>query len=189
VEGRTKLGGGWDFVRIRGVIPVVLVLLGLAGCSSGGGSAAPVASATYAAEPSVSARQVCSSEAEDDIQAALGIKVTKTLNPTWTDHVYACRYVYQVGTMVLSVKELPDATATAAYFTSLQSRFGASSGAAGLGEGAFIGRDGSTVVRKDFKVLSIDVSGLPEKLGQPLISRSEVAYRVAVVIMGCWTGN
>jgi hypothetical protein len=176
-------------VKARFLVIVTVGLVSLGACSSGGGPAAPVASSSYADQPSVSAKQVCSAEAEGDIQTAIGIPVTKPLDPTWTDHVYSCHYVYPTGTLLLSVKELPDAAATTAYFSSLQRRFGASSGAAGLGEGAFVGRDGSTVVRKDFKVLSIDVSGLPATLGRPAIDRTEVAYRVAVVIMGCWTGN
>jgi hypothetical protein len=57
-----------------------------------------------------------------------------------------------------------------------------------VGQAAFDAPDDSVVVRKDFKVLDVDASGLPMQFGQPLITRSEAAMRVALLVMGCWTG-
>jgi hypothetical protein len=59
----------------------------------------------------------------------------------------------------------------------------------GLGDAAFAGPDGSVVVRKDFKVLRIDVGKLPAQFGQPPRPRAEVATTAATIIMNCWTGN
>ena len=59
----------------------------------------------------------------------------------------------------------------------------------GIGQGAFQGADGSMVVRKDYKVLDIDVRGIPAHFGVPPIDRSEAAVRIAIVVMGCWTGH
>ena len=40
----------------------------------------------------------------------------------------------------------------------------------GLGQGAFQATDGSVVVRKDWKVLVVDTSGLPAEFGVPSAS-------------------
>ena len=60
---------------------------------------------------------------------------------------------------------------------------------ANLGQGAFSEADGSVVVRKDWKVLTVDISGLPGQFGSPPISSGETAQTVADVILGCWDGD
>jgi hypothetical protein len=57
-----------------------------------------------------------------------------------------------------------------------------------FGQGAFITTNGSVIVRKDYKVLDVDVSQLPQKFGQPPQDRSNVALSVAATVMSCWTG-
>jgi hypothetical protein len=44
-------------------------------------------------------------------------------------------------------------------------------------------------VRKDFKVLHVDVSALPDRIGPQRHTRADAAFTVAAVIMSCWTGN
>lgn len=58
-----------------------------------------------------------------------------------------------------------------------------------LGQGAFTTTDGSVVVRKDWKVLLVDISGLPARFGVPPTSAADVADTVADVILGCWAGD
>jgi hypothetical protein len=77
--------------------------------------------------------------------------------------MYSCQYVYPAGEMVLSVKVLPDAAATTGYYTAAQHAAAGVSPLPGLGDAAFAGQAGSTVVRKDFKVRTVDVSKLPEQ--------------------------
>jgi hypothetical protein len=48
--------------------------------------------------------------------------------------------------------------------------------------------DGSIVVRKDWKVLYVDVSHLPAEFGQPPQSAADAALGVAATILGCWSG-
>jgi hypothetical protein len=86
------------------------------------------------------------------------------------------------------VKEVADSAQTTAYFDSLAAKLGKTKEIAGLGQGAFQVRDGSVVVRKDFKILLIDVTKLPAQFGVPPASRGDVAINVAETIMGCWTG-
>ena len=58
-----------------------------------------------------------------------------------------------------------------------------------LGQGAFQTDNGSTVVRKDWKILTVDISGLPAQFGKPPTSRGDVAVTVADLILACWAGD
>jgi hypothetical protein len=132
---------------------------------------------------------VCSPEAQLDIAKALGSPTTRSVKPTWTDHLYSCQYAYSSGQVVLSVKELSDDKATSGYFDTLAQRLGKRSNVGGLGQAAFDTPNDSIVVRKDFKVLDVDVSALPARFGNPAADRSTTAMRIALLVMGCWTGH
>jgi hypothetical protein len=177
----------------RRALPAALTVLTaltlLAGCG-GTKTASQVHVAIPAGpNPSKSAKMVCQSEAQGDIAKSLGVHTTKPFTPTWIDHLYSCQYGYPNGTITLSVKELVNAAATTAYFDSLMTTLGDQRALAGLAQGAFITLNGSVVVRKDYKVLDVDVSQLPAEFGQPLQPRGQVAQEVAFVIIGCWSGD
>ena len=111
--------------------------------------------------------------------------------PTWSvaEHLYSCEYRYPSGSMTLSMKELSSWPQTYAYFDSLQTQLGMSRDLENLGQGAFQTTDGSVVVRKDWKVLLVNSSGLPSQFGVPPTSSGDVAVTVADVILGCWAGD
>jgi hypothetical protein len=90
--------------------------------------------------------------------------------------------------MVLSVKEMSSAAETTAYFNSLGTKLGRGADIDGLGQGAYQTENGSAVVRKDYRVLLVDVTLLPQHLGTPSRTPREIAAGVAATIMGCWTG-
>lgn len=140
-----------------------------------------------AATPSKSAQMVCQSEAAGDIASAIGVVPVQPLSPTWADHLYSCRFVYPNGFMTLSVKELSGRSETDGYFASLRKSLGQSERLT-LGQGSFITSNGSVVVRKDYKVLLVDTSGLPDHFGAPPATRSNVAVGVGLAVLGCWTG-
>jgi hypothetical protein len=176
--------------------------LGVVGTVAGcGRSTTPVATPTKASPPasrqaaaaagdtpSTSAKMICGSEAAGEISARLGVQLSQPPAPTWSDHLYSCRYGYPSGVLVLSVKELTDAAATADYYAAMQHSVADQVAVTGLGDAAFAGPDGSTFVRKDFKVLRVDVAGLPAQFGQPPRSRADVASTAATIVMNCWTG-
>ena len=140
-------------------------------------------------DPSISAQMVCSEEAQDDIyKGATGVKTTKVSTPTWEDHVYACDYVYPNGTMRLETKELSNEEETTAFFDSQAEKLGKSEDLNGIGEAGFSTDNGSAVIRKDYKVLTVDVSKLPEDFGKPSAPRSDVAINTAFQIFQCWVG-
>jgi hypothetical protein len=138
--------------------------------------------------PSAISKQVCSSEAQKDINEVLGVTAV-VQTPTWVDHLYACRYTYPTGSMVLSVKELSSWAQTKGYFAALGTQLGDVGSLGNLGQGAFTTTDGSVVVRKDWKVLLVDISGLPAQFGVPPTSKGDIADTVSDVILGCWAGD
>jgi hypothetical protein len=139
--------------------------------------------------PSTSAKMVCAHEAQKELANVLGLSPVSVSAPTWVDHLYSCRYAYPDGAFALSVKELFNKAQTTAYFTTLGTHMGRTGSLTGLGQGAFTTTDGDAVVRKDYKVLLIDISGLPAQFGVPATSRSDIAVTIADVIMGCWSGS
>jgi hypothetical protein len=123
----------------------------------------------------------------NDIATSLGV-TAKVSTPTWLNHVYSCNYVYPNGMIKLSVKELATQAQVAALYNADAKRLGRQNVAVSFGQGAFLTTNGSVIVRKDNKVLDIDVSGIPQKFGAPLQDRSNVALSVAATVMSCWTG-
>ena len=140
--------------------------------------------------PSASAKMICEPEAAKEIyDQATGVKTIKPFKPAWVGHVYSCDYVYPNGAVMrLSVKEMSSPDETTAYFDSLAQKLGKAKDQPGLGQGAFTTKNGDLVVRKDYKVLVVDVSKLPASFGVPADTRENVAINVGVTIMGCWTG-
>jgi hypothetical protein len=178
------------------VLAVFICMLSMTSCGSSK-SATPPGNTQNAtvhvaqparATPSVSAKMICAPEAQTEIVAVLGVHTTQPVVPTWTHHIYSCRYTYNKAVMALSVKELSNKTETDSYFTSLAHLLGPAKRLQNIGQGAFTTKNLSVVVRKDYKVLLVDTSGLPAKFGAPLRNRGDIAITIAATIMDCWTG-
>jgi hypothetical protein len=131
---------------------------------------------------------VCAREAQSELVTSLEAQPTLVTTPTWMDHVYSCKYMYPDGVIALSVKELKNAAATTLYFNSLANQFGRRPQGLAIGQGAFYTTNGSVIVRKDYKVLDIDVSQLPPRFGNLGLGPSDAALSVAATIMSCWRG-
>ena len=179
-----------QILRRRGAAVAVTVALaagGAAGCASGPRADAPAAAVASRTDgPSDAAHIVCTDTARTEITGALGLDTTEPLAPTWSDHTYACRYAFAEGSMLLSVKDLPDAAATTAWFGSLRTAAAGSTALTGMGDGAFQEPDGTVVVRKDDDVLVVDVRSLPATVGKPVRPRAVAARTVAQTVMICW---
>jgi hypothetical protein len=175
----------------RVLIAVACVALFTAACSSAGSTAkASSGTAPLPAGPTPSpiSKLVCQNQAKQDIASALG-ETAAVSTPTWSDHLYACQYRYPTGSMKLSIKELSSWAQTYAYFDELAAKLGKTRNLQALGQGAFQTTDGSVVVRKDWKVLLVDTSGLPAQFGVPPTSSGDVAVTVGDIILGCWAGD
>src|SRR5260221_11770269 len=90
--------------------------------------------------------------------------------------------------MVLSVKELANKADTDDYFASLMQQLGVSR-TVPIGPRAFVARNGSVVVQKDYKVLLVHVAQLPQRFGEPLDTRPRIALNVATTLIRCWSGE
>ncbi len=131
---------------------------------------------------------ICVQKTQREIAQVLGVRASVT-HPTWTGHAYSCRYRYSDGDFVLTVKELSSWPQTLTYFTAVSQQQGRSATVPNLGQGAFQTANGSAVVRKDWKILTVDISGLPAQFGKPSTSRGDVAVTVADLILACWAGD
>jgi hypothetical protein len=180
--------------KVRARLPLIVagVALSAASCGSAPAAVRPPTRTTVplpaGRNPSYVSRQVCSSEAQHDIGEVLGIKAVVP-TPTWLEHLYSCQYRYPDGTMTLSVKELSSWDQTKAYYAGLGREMGNVGALGNLGQGAFTTSDGSVVVRKDWKVLLVNIAGLPTQFGVPPTPKADVADTVSDVILGCWAGD
>jgi hypothetical protein len=185
MENPPRRGMNEDVKRVLGILALVSLLA--AGCSGSGKPAAtPTTSSTDG--PSVSALMVCSTEAQADIEEAIGVRVSSSPTSTFADHLFTCDYPYPGGTIVLTVKDLPDKASTDAYYSRALSTVSKPRELPGLGEGAFSDDKGTVYVRKDYKVLRVDATALPVSFGQPPHTRDVIAVAVAAALMLCWTG-
>lgn len=186
--------------RVGAVLVAAVVAVGAAGCGSGPSSAVPTtASGPGTATsrvplpagkyPSAISKMVCGSDARREIAAALGLQAQVISTPTWVNHLYSCRYQYADGAFTLSVQELSSWAQTFSYFRGLAHDFGNARSLRNLGQGAFSETNGSVVVRKDWKVLTVDITGLPAQFGVPPTGSGDIAVTVADVILGCWAGD
>jgi hypothetical protein len=190
-------------MRLRVIVPVVLAsAFVLSACgSSGSPKAQPGTTPTTGGSsvsyipagvnPSISAKMICQADVRSELADTLGVKATSVSKPTWKDHVYSCTYTYPKGSFTLGVKELVDDKTTTAYFNLQQHNLGLKNKLFGLGQGAFVAKNDDVVVRKDWKVLVVDVTKVPKATGAfiPTMVRSDVATNIASVIMSCWQGT
>jgi hypothetical protein len=140
--------------------------------------------------PSASAKMICTHKTQTELASVLGVHTTQPVVPTWANHLYSCQYTYHNAVMVLSVKELSSKTQTDAYFSSLAHRLGQSQRPSPIDRGAFFTtKNRSAVVRKDYKVLLVNITGLPAHFGAPPQTRADIAIKVAATILDCWTGD
>ncbi|HET9730278.1 MAG TPA: hypothetical protein VFR41_12685 [Acidimicrobiia bacterium] len=175
------------------LVPVALVFAACGGSSKGSSpSTQPSGSTVHVAkvataDPSASAKMVCAPEGIKAVNGAIGIDAVKVSTPTWIDHVYSCSLTFKGGGVItLAVKELSNPDETTAYFNSLGNKLGKGTPQAIGTQGSFSTKNGDVVVRKDYKVLLVDVSKAPANLGYD--TRGNDAINAAFALMECWTG-
>ncbi len=136
--------------------------------------------------PSASAWMICERAAQREIAGVLGRTPARVTKPTWSNHLYSCDYVYPMGTITLSVKELDDTVGTTDYFDTLGTVLGRLPDNVPIGQGAFQTANGSMIVRKDFDVLFVDVNRLPDGFNKPGLTAADVASAIALTVLHCW---
>jgi hypothetical protein len=161
----------------------------LAGCGGAATDTAAAAAPSSAQPPSKTAAMVCGDDVTGDVARVLSLPAPPPTSSTWADQLFTCDYSLPMGPMVLSVKESPDPAAAAQFFEARRVQLGETAAAPGLGERAYATPTGTIVVIKDAMTLTVDATGLPEVFGANGQRRSDFAYEVASVVLGCWTGN
>jgi hypothetical protein len=135
------------------------------------------------------ARMVCSDDIKTKVQQALQLQVPPATHDTWADKTYTCHYALPMGKMTLTDQVLSDAATARAQMHSRQAADGSARPLAGLGQQAYGSDRGLAVVLKDNQILTVDTTGLPERFGSNDQRRTDLAYEVASVVLGCWTGD
>jgi hypothetical protein len=176
---RHHLAGRWRLTLLA------TLLAALTACSAGSG-ADRGATPAPTGPPDEKTAMVCQAEAQEDIEEALGLPTTEPPTSTWHDRLFTCTYRYPGGVMLVSVQELPDAAAATRYFDAQQAAAPGPVPFPDMGDAAFAVNNTATYVRRDRFVLKVDVSGLPEALGDKQTPRNHVGIAVSSVIVGCW---
>lgn len=169
------------------------VLTLLAGCAQPPAPlGAPVSAAPTSAPadaPSPQAEMVCTPEAQEDIENLIGV-VPSSVGPIqYANHVTTCPYTYPNGSFTLIVQDLPNDLSTTKAYDSLAGKLGRVDTIDLPDADAFGTTDGSVVLRKDTKVMLVDVHGLPATFGNPPSSRADAARLIMKAVLGCWTGD
>ena len=142
-----------------------------------------------ASEPSDAALMICSDDIRNQVRTVLQLTAPAPVRSSWQNQLYTCTYTLPMGTMVLSVQESAGKPAAADYFRSLRARLGSTEPLLGLGEQAYASKTGIAVVLKDDMTLRVDTTGLPAVFGSQQQRRTDLAYEIASVVLGCWTGH
>ena len=140
-------------------------------------------------EPSAAAKMVCAGDVAAQVMTVLNLDAPAPTSTSWQDQLYTCTYTLPMGKMVLSVKESASKPAARDYFQALRARLGGTEPLLGVGEQAYATKTGTAVVLKDDMTLRVDTTGLPAVFGPQQQRRTDLAYEMATVVMGCWVNH
>jgi hypothetical protein len=145
------------------------------------------ATASETPRPSAKARMICAGEAQSDLAGVLATRA-KVSAPTWRDRTYSCSYRYPNGYFDIAVTEFPRTADAKKDFAQKQSAPTVTRPSLDIADGAFLRQNGSIVIRKDRRLLTIDPAHLPERFTKLKLSRPAVAQAIATTVLKCWTG-
>jgi hypothetical protein len=188
-------------LRLAAAGPVAVGLAALAvllaGC--GGQSAPPSAPPTAPSlgpavvtalpdTPSPQAEMVCAPEAQQDIQDLIGVVPTAVGPIQYANHTSTCRYAYANGAFTLVVQDLPNDITTTRTYEALAGKLGRVEKIDLPDAEAYTTNDGSIVLRRDTKVMLVDVTQLPGTFGNPPSPRGDAARLIMKAVLNCWVG-
>jgi len=138
--------------------------------------------------PSPQAEMVCAPEAQQDIQNLIGVVPTAVGPIQYANHTSTCRYAYSNGAFTLVVQDLPNDLTTARTYEALAGKLGKVDRIDLPDAEAFTTNDGSIVLRRDTKVMLVDVTQLPGTFGSPPSPRADAARLIMKAVLNCWVG-
>jgi hypothetical protein len=182
--------------HLRPAVAVIVAALATAAAGCGQPSAPPVTPAQSQAAatalpdaPSPQAEMVCQPEAQQDIQDLIGVVPTKVGPIQYANHTTTCRYDYADGAFTLVVEDLPNDITTTKTYDALAGKLGKVQTIDLPDAQAFSTNDGSVVMRRDFKVMLVDVTQLPATFGNPPSPRADAARLIMKAVLNCWVGD
>lgn len=182
-----------SMVLLLGVCAVLATGCGSAPAATGAAPSTSAGSPSHGDHlppgPSALTVMVCGPDVSGDVAEIVGRRTVPVTPPTWVDRLYTCTFRLPVGPLVLSVKESEDAAAARGHYAATRERLPATRDTPGLGERAYRSPDGIVGLVKDNFTLTVDATGLPAEFGAQRQKRTDLAYEVATVVMGCWTGH
>jgi hypothetical protein len=138
--------------------------------------------------PSPQAEMVCQPEAQQDIQDIIGVVPTAVGPIQYVNHTSTCRYAYPNGAFTLVVQDLPNDITTARTYEALAGKLGRVDKIDLPDAEAYTTNDGSIVLRRDTKVMLVDVTQLPGTFGNPPSPRGDAARLIMKAVLNCWVG-
>lgn len=159
-----------------------LVVLGACGGSGTTGTAEAIAHGSARVGVGPAAREVCDPMVRESVPGAVGAPLVGEPVSSVRGDTFSCRYEFDGGRLVLSVRDLHTLEQARGYFREQRAREEVSEVLSGLAEGGFTRADGSVVAKKDAMILTVDVTGLPPTGTEP----ANVGIEVAAAVLGCW---
>jgi hypothetical protein len=153
----------------------------LAACGGGGGDD-PLAHGSAVEGVGPAAREVCEPMVRESVPVSVGAPLVAEPISTTRGDTFSCRYTFDGGALVLSVRDLRTLRQAREHFRDLRERDEISEALSGLAEGGFTRSDGSVVAKKDAMILTVDVTELPPTDTE----RSNIGIEVATTVLGCW---
>ena len=138
--------------------------------------------------PSPQAEMVCLPEAQQDIQDIIGVVPTAVGPIQYANHTSTCRYAYSNGAFTLVVQDLPNDITTTRTYEAHAGKLGRVEKIDLPDAEAYTTNDGSIVLRRDTKVMLVDVTQLPGTFGNPPSPRGDAARLIMKAVLNCWVG-
>jgi hypothetical protein len=180
---------------VAGGLAALAVLLAACGGQSAapsgpptGPSLGPAVVTALPDAPSPQAEMVCAPEAQQDIQDLIGVVPTAVGPIQYANHTSTCRYAYANGAFTLVVQDLPNDITTTRTYEALAGKLGKIDSIDLPDAQAFTTNDGSIVLRRDTKVMLVDVAQLPGTFGSPPSPRADAARLIMKAVLNCWVG-
>jgi hypothetical protein len=177
-----------------GLAALALVLAGCGGqppapsAPPSGSAVGPAVVTALPDAPSPQAEMVCAPEAQQDIQDLIGVVPTAVGPIQYANHTSTCRYAYANGAFTLVVQDLPNDITTTRTYEALAGKLGKIDSIDLPDAQAFTTNDGSIVLRRDTKVMLVDVTQLPGTFGSPPSPRGDAARLIMKAVLNCWVG-
>jgi len=167
-----------------GVVAATALAAGLFGFAAPATAAVPAS--VKATDAKTLAVEVCEDMVRDVVIGSTGGPLAGPQSGTWNANGtrYTCTYPLNGGQLVIRVDTYPNQKKARSAYAKTTKKSKVDQKLNGIGERAFLARDGHVVAEKDRFVLTADPSRLPAKL-----SKANVSLAAVESVLSCWVGT